>query len=243
MVLAVLQTALRAVYPPECLLCREIVETEFGLCGPCWGKTPFLGGALCDVCGSQQPGVPEEGIVCDDCVARPKSWSRGRAALGYGENARDLVLALKHGDRQDIARPAGQWMARAAAPLMRSDMLIAPVPLHWTRLAKRRYNQSALLAKAMADHLGCAICPDLLQRYRRTESLQGKDYEARRDIIRNTIRVNPRRRTRIAGGRPVLLVDDVLTSGATLNACAEALTASRAGEVSVIVLARAVRGD
>ena len=239
MVMAMLQTALRAVYPPECMLCRDLVETEFGLCGTCRGQTHFLGGAMCDVCGAPQTGRPEEGIVCDLCLERPRSWSRGRAVLSYAGQARQIVLALKHGDRQDIARPAGQWMAEAAKPLLKPDMLIAPVPLHWVRQATRRYNQSTLLAKSLAEALDRPMCSDLLQRTRRTESLGHKSPEDRRETLRGAIRVNPKRRTRIAGGRPVLLVDDVLTSGATLNACADALKSSRAGEVHVIVLARA----
>ncbi len=196
---------------------------------------------MCDVCGVPQPGVAEDGIKCDECLQFPRKWDRGRAALSYADNGRSLVLALKHGDRYDVARTAGTWMARAAEPLLTPNTLIVPVPLHWTRLAKRRYNQSALLAKSISDTLGLPLSADLLQRPQRTENLYGKDYEKRKETVDNAIRVNPRKRRRIAAGRPVLLVDDVLTSGATLNACAEALKASRAGEVSVIVLARAAR--
>lgn len=239
--LAILQTTVRAIYPPECLLCREAVETEFGLCGGCWRDTHFIGGAVCDVCGAPQMGRAEEGIVCDHCTIHPKKWSRGRAALRYGDNARQLVLGLKHGDRQDIAKPAGIWMARAAEPLLRTDMIIAPVPLHWLRLMHRRYNQSALLAKSMAEYLGRPFCPDLLQRVKRTDTLEGKSYEERRNELRSAIRVNPKHRARVSGGRPVLLVDDVLTSGATLNACADALEHARAGEVCVTALARAAK--
>lgn len=241
MVLPLLQTALRAIYPPECISCRVPVESEFGLCSCCWSQTPFIGGAVCDVCGVPQIGRPHEGIICDQCQVHRREWDRGRAALSYADKGRDLVLALKHGDRQDIAKPAAQWMARAAEPLIRQDILIAPVPLHWRRLAKRRYNQAALLAQEIAERLNKPYCPDLLQRHRATESLEGKDAAERSQTLANTIRVNPRRKARVAGGRPVLIVDDVLTTGATLNACAKALKSSRAGEVSVIVLARAAK--
>lgn len=236
-----LQTALRALYPPECLLCRDPVATEFGLCGTCWAQTPFQGGAMCDICGASQVGVAEDGIICDACDNNERLWDHGRAALAYSGNGRKLVLALKHGDRQDVVTPAARWMARAAAPILKDHTIVVPVPLHWRRMAKRRYNQSALLAQALAKVIKRPYLPDLLERTSHTESLDGKDAIARKDALNGAIQINPRHRHRIAGGRPVLLVDDVLTTGATLNACAKVLKSSRAGEVSVIVLARAAK--
>ena len=242
MVRALMQTALRAVFPPECLACRDLVETEFGLCGACRGQTAFIGGAVCECCGVPQLGPVEEGIVCDACMERPREWSRGRAALEYGGTAKQLVLALKHGDRQDIAGPAGHWMAQATRPIVVPNMLVAPVPLHWMRLAKRRYNQSALLGKSLAQSLDLTFCPDLLIRNKRTQSLEGQSPQERRDTMQDVLSLNPRRRHRIAGQRPVLLIDDVLTSGATLDACARVLKESGAGQICVSVLARAAKG-
>ena len=239
MVRSVLQTALRAIYPPECMLCRSPVAMEFGLCAECWRETPFLGGAVCDACGTQLPGPAEDDVQCDQCMDHPRGWDRGRAALRYGDQARRLVLALKHGDRQDIARPAARWMAQAARPMLTPETLIAPVPLHWLRQAKRRYNQSLLLAQGIAHETGHKLCADLLQRPRRTPSLEGQSIDERQATLSDAIRVNPRRKHMVANGRPVLLVDDVLTTGATLEACTAALRKSQAGEICVIVLARA----
>lgn len=151
-----------------------------------------------------------------------------------------MVLGLKHGDRQEIAKPAAHWMAGALQGIVPENALIAPVPLHWMRLLKRRYNQSALLAKALATELDLQCCPDLLQRLRRTTPLEGLGREARKAMLDGAIVAHPNRRHRMIG-RPVLLVDDVLTSGATLSATTQACLDAGSGPVQVVTLARAVK--
>lgn len=237
-----LQTALRVLYPPQCVSCGEMVDSDFGLCGPCWRDTPFIDGLCCDICGVPLPGQSDEAEICDDCrkIARP--WARGRAAFLYRDNGRKLVLALKHGDRHDIVRPASNWLARAAQPLLVPNILIAPIPLHWTRLLKRRFNQSALLAQALAKRINGSYCPDLLVRHTRTASLEGKNFDARFATVSGTIRANPKRHNRMVG-RHVLLVDDVMTSGATMAAASEACRAAGALDVSALTLARVAKGD
>ena len=236
-----LQTALTAIYPPRCLACGDMVDSDFGLCGTCWGRTPFVGRTCCDMCSVPLPGQALGDVLhCDDCMRWPKPWAQGRAALVYDGITRKLVLGFKHGDRQEVAKPAARWMLNAARDLLEENVLIAPVPLHWMRLAKRRYNQSALLARALSDLTGHDWCPDLLVRRRYTPSLDGKSREARQGILADAIAINPRRRHRIAG-RSVLMVDDVLTTGATLGVCAEACRAAGATRVCISVLARAVK--
>ncbi|MBB94756.1 MAG: amidophosphoribosyltransferase [Rhodobacteraceae bacterium] len=238
---ATLQTLVTVIYPPRCLGCGTLVGSDFGLCPACWRDTPFIGGLVCDSCGMPLPGEGDGcRIECDDCLALPRPWDQGRAALLYKDQGRRLVMALKHGDRTDIARPAASWMARAARPIISPDMLVAPVPLHWLRLAKRRYNQAALLSRALAGDLGLDHCPDLFQRIRRTVSLDNRSAADRHEILGQAIRVHPRRAQRIAG-RSLLLVDDVMTSGATLAATSRAAHAAGAARVCVITLARVAK--
>jgi len=231
-----MQSALELIYPSQCLSCSERVMDDFGLCGACWRETPFISGLVCDKCG-----VPMLG----------DSQGEAAALFVYSGNARRIVLALKNGDRHDLARPAAGWMAAAARPILRENSLIVPVPLHWMRLLKRRYNQAmrllkrrynqaALLGQELSHQLKLAHCPDLLQRTRRTRRLDGLNREDRFMMIGGSIRVHPRRRHRIIG-RPVLLVDDVMTTGATLAACAEACLLAGAAEVNVLTLARVAK--
>lgn len=236
-----MQSALRFVLPPQCLSCGGLVAEEFGLCADCWRDTSFIEGLVCDGCGVPLPGLDEgRAEHCDDCLTIARPWSRGRAAMLYAGTGRRLVLGLKHGDRLDMARPAARWLARAGAPLLEPGMLIAPVPLHWTRLVRRRYNQSAVLARALADLTGLDHCPDLFLRRRRTGSQEGRDRDGRFANVSGAISVHPGRGPRLTG-KPVLIVDDVMTSGATLAAAADAALAAGALRVCVLVLARVAK--
>ena len=235
-----MQTALRLLYPPQCMTCDALTDTEHALCGACWRDTPFLGGSLCDACGAPLPGEVEDDALCDDCLTIARPWSRGRAAMIYDRNGRRIVLALKHGDRLDLVKPAAHWMAGIAAPLLKPDMLIVPVPLHWRRLLRRRYNQAAQLAQALGRQTGQEVCVDALARTRHTRPLDGLGKDARFAALGTAIAPHRRRGVQMAG-RPVLLIDDVMTSGATLAAATEACFAARASEVCILTLARVVK--
>jgi len=235
------QTAVKLVYPPRCVGCGEMVEHDFALCGPCWRETSFIAGAVCHACGAPVVGF-EDGfrIECDDCMKRPRPWDQGRSALVYEGLARKLVLGLKHGDRSDLVRPAAQWMAKVAAPLVDPKMLVAPVPLHHTRLLRRKYNQSSLLGSALAKHLGIEFLPDLLVRNKRTPKLENMSVDDRFEILNSAIALNTSRSHRL-GDRSVLIVDDVMTSGATLSACTLACLKGGVARVHVLTLARRCR--
>jgi predicted amidophosphoribosyltransferase len=235
-----LRAALHTVFPPRCICCGEAVGSDFGLCGPCWREAKFITGTVCDCCGTPLPGDDAGPVLCDDCMASPRPWSRGRAAFVYGGTGRQLVLQLKHADRLDLVPPLAAMLSRAVAPILQPEMLVAPVPLHRLRLIKRRFNQSAMLAQSLARRNRLICLPDLFLRPRATPSLEGLGRAERRATLLGAIAVNPKRAARITG-RHLLLVDDVLTSGATLEATAEAALAAGAAQVSVAVLARVAR--
>lgn len=215
--------------------------SEFGLCGECWREMSMIGGLVCDACGLPLPGEnPDGAVYCDTCLIAPKPWQRGRAALLYKGTARRMVLALKHGDRHDLVKPMAGWMAVRAKELIRQDTLIAPVPLHWRRLFRRRYNQAAMLAESIAKICSVEYCPDLLRRRRATVKQDGLS-RAERYENQNRAFLVPDNRKPLIKGRSVLLVDDVMTSGATLSACTEACFAQDASLVNVLVLARVAR--
>ena len=236
-----LQAALHVLYPPQCISCAAPVTSDFGLCSDCWRETPFIAGLVCDRCGTPLPGGEAgETATCDDCMAVARPWGQGRSALLYKDNARSLILALKHGDRMDLARPASGWLLKAAAPMLRPGMLVVPVPLHWTRLFRRKYNQAALLSKALAVLAGLDHCPDALVRRRTTGSQEGRTRDDRFANLVGALTVPKRREGRVAD-RDILLVDDVMTSGATFAAATEALFVAGAASVSVLSLARVAK--
>jgi ComF family protein len=229
-----------AIFPPACLSCREETETPMGLCARCWAETGFIAGLVCRICGIPLQGEAGDDACCDDCASHPPAFSHGRAAVLYQGGGRKLVLALKHGDRMDLAWPLAQWMARAGEDLTAKADLIAPVPLHRWRLLRRRYNQSAELARHVGALAGRPVLPDLLIRQRMTPSQDGLDRAARLQNQSGAFAVNPRFSARIAGKR-LLLVDDVLTTGATLSCCAETCLQAGAEQVDVLVLARVAK--
>ncbi|MDZ7905709.1 MAG: ComF family protein [Cypionkella sp.] len=238
-----LQGILHAIYPPQCINCGDGVVSDFGLCADCWKGTPFISGTVCEACGAPLMRGEDAGaqhLHCDDCLTIARPWAAGRAALVYKDNARSMVLALKHGDRMDLARPAGDWLKRAASDILLPDMLVAPIPLHWTRLFKRRYNQAALLSARLAKLARLDHCPDLLTRARQTESQDGRGRDGRFVNVQGAFTPTPAEAARIAG-RHILLVDDVMTSGATFSAATEACLAAGAKSVRIVALARVVK--
>jgi ComF family protein len=231
------------IFPPRCIACPEPTEAPHGLCPACWRDVHFIAGTACRRCGVPLMGeAAGDADVCDGCRRHPPAWDRGAAAVLYAGAARRVILALKHGDRLDMVGPLAGWMAAAGRDLLAEADVIAPTPLHWRRLARRRYNQSAELAKRLGRLSGRPVAVDLLTRIRATKPQERMDRLARAANQAGAFAVPARRRAAVAG-KAVLLVDDVLTSGATLSACADTLRAAGAARVDVLVLARVAFDD
>lgn len=236
-----LQSVIQAIYPFSCVACDAPVEGAHGLCAACWSDTGFISGTICDACGAPLPGESDGSVVhCDDCLTTPRPWTQGRSVMTYQDVGRRLVLALKHGDRTDLVPTLAGWMAKAAREIVLDDALIVPVPLHWTRLLRRRFNQAGLLAQALGRSMDREVCVDALLRPKRTALLDGHGRDARFAVLGGAIVCHAKRR-HLVKGRSVLLVDDVMTSGATLAVATEALLAAGAANVSIVTLARVVK--
>ncbi|MGB0798989.1 MAG: ComF family protein [Planktomarina sp.] len=236
---ATLQGLLRLIYPNQCPGCTEVVDSDQSLCPRCWAETHFIQGCRCGQCGLDLPDFDEVGeVLCDDCIRNPKPWSAGCAAMMYHGSARKMVLGLKHGDRHDLVVPLSKWMAAALRPILPSRPVFAPIPLHWRRMISRKYNQSALLSRQIARIFDAESSIDGLRRIRHTNTLDGVNRQERAEILTGSMIVNAKRKLTLKA-RNIVLVDDVMTSGATFVEATRALAAADVASVTVLALARA----
>jgi ComF family protein len=233
---SVLRAALDLGLPQLCPACRERVEGR-GLCASCWSKLSFISRPYCERLGTPFLYDPGPGILSMEAIAEPPAYNRARAAVRFDEVARALVHSLKYGDRLDLAPMMGRWIAHAGRELLAGADALVPVPLHWRRLWARRFNQSAMLAKAISAESGVPVAGGALKRTKPTAQQVGLSRSERATNVQGAFKVPQEGKAAVAGRR-LILVDDVLTSGATVEGCAKALLRAGAANVDVLVFAR-----
>jgi ComF family protein len=234
-----LRRALDLALPPLCPACRAPLADGIGLCADCWSKLSFIAPPYCARLGIPFTYDPGPGLLSMEAIADPPAYNRARAAVRYDDVARALVLGFKYGDRLDLAPMMGGWMARAGRELLADADALLPVPLHWRRLWARRFNQSAALATAISAVAGVPVLHEALRRVRSTPQQVGRSKRERAGNVQGAFRVPVDRKAEVAGRR-LVLIDDVLTSGATVDTCARALLRAGAASVDVLVFARVV---
>jgi ComF family protein len=229
--------------PAQCLACRELVGEPGRLCSRCFAEAHLLAAPLCRVCGLPLAGLtgisgkPELDLTCARCLSDAPEYDRARAVFAFGDVAKRLVHDLKYHDRLEGRASFGEWLARAGAEFLADADLLVPVPLHYLRLIRRRYNQAALLAGAVSRIAGVPALPLALKRVRPTQSQTGLSAQARARNVKGAFTVRKSFAARLKDAH-IVLVDDVLTTGATADACARTLKKAGAREVSVLTLAR-----
>jgi ComF family protein len=233
---AMMRAALDLALPRLCAGCRAPVEGQ-GLCPACWSKLSFISPPYCERLGIPFVYDPGPGILSMEAIADPPAYHRARAAVRFDEISRALVHALKYGDRLDLAPMMGRWLSHAGHELLTEADALVPVPLHWRRNWARRFNQSAMLAAAVAAASGVPIAAGALTRVKATAQQVGLTRSERAANIQGAFRV-PQDGKAAVVGRRLVVVDDVLTSGATVEGCARALLRAGAANVDVLVFAR-----
>jgi ComF family protein len=233
------EAAFSLVLPPRCPGCGVVVDADGRFCAECFMGLVQLGPPWCARCGEPFAEAVEPDTVCERCAAEPPAFAAARGAVAYEDPARRMVLKLKHGDATHLAEACAAQMRRAGADWLQPPAVVVPVPLWRWRLWRRGYNQAALIARSLARRTGLPLLLDGLVRIRSTPASGGLTRAERYANVAGAFAVN---RPDELAGRPVVLIDDVITAGATAHACALALSAAGAGPVNALAFARVVQG-
>lgn len=244
--------AIDMVLPPRCLVTGEEVVRQGSLSPKAWSAIDFIAAPLCMCCGipfdfsvddvENLGSVGEieagQGVHCASCLADPPPFQTARAAVRYNQSSRDLILSFKHADKTHFVKAFTPWMRRAGADMLAQADIIVPVPLHTSRLRFRRYNQAALIAQEIGRACACSVELNTLRRIKATKSQGHMTIQEREENVRKAFSVVD---VDAVAGKTIVLVDDVYTTGATVNACSKALLKAGAHCVHVLTLSRVVR--
>jgi ComF family protein len=223
------------VFPPACLLCDAQVLVAHSLCADCWGKMTFISDPLCSVCGVPFPVALEDENICHICLQNKPIFTMARAVVRFDDATAQLIHNFKYYDRPDYAVLMASLMSKYHDAQLYNAALITPVPMHSKRLRERQYNQAGLLAKHIARKIGVRFVPDLLIKTKHTPSQSGLTAEARKENIKDAFVMNPKFKLR---NQSIILVDDVITTGATMNECARVLASNGNNQTIALAFAR-----
>ena len=232
--------AINYLLPPVCGNCGEVVLEDVGICSHCWKKLSFISSPCCHLCGYPFNLSIEVGAICGECERRPKSFAQCRASLVYDDHCKDMIIGYKHGDKTYLAKLFSKWMALSGGEVLERADIIIPVPLHPRRLLSRKYNQAALIAQDLARLNDKQYVPNLLIRSKNTKSQGHVSYQGRWKNVSSAFHLNKKYSSHIKNKR-IVIVDDVYTTGATLDACAKALKQEEIKSVDGLVLARVTK--
>ena len=241
-ILELSKTFVNTIFPSRCLSCHELISEHGALCIKCWKSINFISTPICYKCGVPFEYNIGEQALCGRCMVQKPIYTEARAIFKYDENSKQQILALKYFDKTQLAPVFAKWLARISHDYKDKAHFIIPVPLHYFRLVYRRYNQASLLAKFLAKHIEIPIFYDALVRVKKTPTQYGLTRKQRDENMRGAFKVKPKHYQQLKG-KSVILVDDVLTTGATLDACSRALHDAGVVDIFVVTLAHTVLVD
>ena len=232
--------AVDTVLPPRCVISGEMVDKQGMISAESWADLDFIAPPFCAQCGIPFEFEIEQGVKCSSCIEKPPPYESARAALKYNDTSRDMVLGFKHGDQTHAVRAFTPWLEMAGKELFEDADLLIPVPLHYRRLIARRYNQAALLAQSLAKKTNIPVAVDALKRTRATKVQGHMKAAERHKNVKAAFSLNPKIDVK---SKNIILIDDVLTTGATVKECTKTLLKAGAGTVHVLTLTRTVREE
>ena len=238
----ILKKFLNLILPPRCLSCGDVCLETAQLCPPCWKEIHFISDPQCSICGWPLPYQDSLGMICVHCAHKKPLFTMARSVMAYDKASSGIILKLKHGDATYLAPALGEWMRSRSEDLLKDIDCLIPVPLHWFRLFMRRYNQAAILAKGISKKNSLPVMPHLLRRQRFTKSQAHLNFKQRQRNVRKAFYV-PLKQREFLQNKKIALVDDVFTTGATINECTRVLLKAGCAEVRVITLARVAQRD